>query len=492
MCKTYKDINFRIYMNKNSYDEKSPDSIEKHAQKLYGQSLRQAEFLKEEIIEYKQNKGQIGQLIEKLHFGYDLNSKKDADFKEAGVELKVCPLKRTTKKKDSILIREQKGLSVKERLVLSIINYMDIHNEDWDNNSLFEKIKLLLLMFYIHENNIDKLDYKFELIKLWKPSENDLKIIKNDWNKIISKIKKGKAHELSEGDTKYLGACTKGATAEKSYRNQPFSKIKAKQRAFSFKRSYVDAILEELLNPNFKTKSILDKKDLTLEDSLNKIFSKYIGKTAYQIEKELNLNFGNKIPLSYYSLLSNKIMGTESIKEIDEFQKANITLKTIRLKPDGNPKENISFPAFKFKEIINEEWDDSLFRETIEESIFFFVVFRINIPVSKFEKLTPEEKREHVTLEKVKLWNMPMIDIEDGAKKVWETTKQLTKENKIELVKRNGKIYNNLPGQKDNFVSHVRPHGRDAKDIDELPDGRTITKQCFWLNSKYIGEQIKD
>lgn len=473
------------------YDKSSSKSIEKHARKFYKKSINEVCQVSENITEYKKNKGQLGHLIESLHFGYDLNSKKEADFKEAGVELKVCPLKKIKKKKNSHLLREQKGLSAKERLVLSIINYMDVHKESWKDNSLFEKIGQLLLMFYIHENEKNKLDYKFELINLWKPSKKDLIIIKKDWEKIVEKIKEGKAHELSEGDTLYLGACTKGSTAEKSYRNQPFSSIKAKQRAFSFKRSYVDSILDELLNNEINKKSIL-RGNSTLEESLNKHFSKYFGMSAYDIEKKLKLKFENKIPLSYYSLLTNKILGTESIKEIEEFQKANITLKTIRLKLDGNPKENISFPTFRFKDIISEEWEDSKFRETLEESIFFFVVFRINMKLSEFEKLSSYEKRKNVILEKVKLWNMPMKDIEEGAKEVWEKTKKITKENKIEFIEKNGKIYNNLPGQKDNFVSHVRPHGQNAKDVDILPDGRTITKQCFWLNSRYIGEQLKN
>jgi DNA mismatch repair protein MutH len=55
---------------------------------------------------------------------------------------------------------------------------------------------------------------------------------------INKKITSGKTHELSEGDTFYLGACTKGANAL-SVRKQPFSEIPAKQRAYSFKQGYV-------------------------------------------------------------------------------------------------------------------------------------------------------------------------------------------------------------------------------------------------------------
>ena len=68
-------------------------------------------------------------------------------------------------------------------------------------------------------------------------------IIKKDWELINQKIKDGKAHELSEGDTFYLGACTKGSTAAKSLRKQPFNEIKAKSAGITI--TYLD------LNKNF-------------------------------------------------------------------------------------------------------------------------------------------------------------------------------------------------------------------------------------------------
>ena len=39
--------------------------------------------------------------------------------------------------------------------------------------------------------------------------EEDMKIIRADYEKIISYIQDGRADELSEGMTTYLGACTK-------------------------------------------------------------------------------------------------------------------------------------------------------------------------------------------------------------------------------------------------------------------------------------------
>ena len=66
---------------------------------------------------------------------------------------------------------------------------------------------------------------------------------------ITNKIKIGKAHELSEGDTFYLGAATKGSKGG-NLRGQPYSKILAKQRAYSFKQGYVNHIIASIANAN--------------------------------------------------------------------------------------------------------------------------------------------------------------------------------------------------------------------------------------------------
>ena len=58
----------------------------------------------------------------------------------------------------------------------------------------------------------------------------------------------------------------------------------------------------------------------------------------------------------------------------------------------------------------------------------------------------------------------------------------------MEIV--NGKHRNNFPKASNNPVSHVRPHGQNAKDTYELPDGRQYPKQCFWLNNTYILSQL--
>lgn len=183
----------------------------------------------EEIItideDGKINKGGFGQLIETYLFGIDTNSESEPDFIDAGVELKVTPYKRN----------KNNSLSAKERLVLNIIDYNTEFANEFKSSHFWYKNNKLQIIWYLWEENKDKLDYRITHEKFMDLSlSEDLKQIEEDYYTIVNKIKDGKAHELSEADTMYLGACTKGANAD-SLRTQPFNEIKAKQRAFALK-----------------------------------------------------------------------------------------------------------------------------------------------------------------------------------------------------------------------------------------------------------------
>ena len=95
------------------YNENSIDSIMEYAQGLIGRTF--GEIDKNERLADNKGKGNLGQIVEESYFGYDINSRAEADFSHVGVELKVTPFK----------VNKNKTISAKERLVLNIINYME-------------------------------------------------------------------------------------------------------------------------------------------------------------------------------------------------------------------------------------------------------------------------------------------------------------------------------------------------------------------------------
>ncbi len=455
------------------YIKSSKESIENYAfnlrEKTFKDVLLDDPNITDEdrslLFEYYNNprfKGSLGQLIEKHFFFYDINSKSEADFNEAGVELKVTPY----------TIKANGDLRAKERLVLTIINYMkDYEEEDFLKSHVYEKCALMLLIYYLYEPNKNRLDYIINYIKLFQFSEEDLEIIKNDYKIIIDKIKKGKAEEISEGDTNYLGACTKGANAN-SLREQPFSDKKAMQRAFCLKNSYMSYILNHyIVNKTEKYESVIKDakilKEQTLEQYIISKLQPYYNQDIEFLKHKFNIPYqaSNK---SFTYLLAKGMLEVVNEK-IEEFEKANIKIKAIRLRPDGMPKESMSFPTFKYTEIINENWLDSELYETFSTTKYLFMIYQY------LDDNT-------LIFKKALFWNVPEKDLNTEIKRVWEDT--------VEKIKNNE--YDDLPKISESPILHVRPHARNARDTYPTLDGKQAIKKCFWLNANYIKKQIEE
>ncbi|WP_314126126.1 MutH/Sau3AI family endonuclease [Segatella maculosa] len=469
-----------------TYDLKSPEAIEAYAKQLQDKSLRQ--YFGNDVTQTYHGKGNLGQLLESAFFNYAPNSKAEPDFMEAGVELKSTPLK-TTKKG---------ALVSKERLVLNIINYFEEVKVNFRNSSFWHKNQHLLLMFYLWEADCPTLDYVFKIISLWRFPAKDLKIIKDDWLTIQRKIKNGKADEITEGDTLYMAACMKGRDKVSSQCDQPYSEKKAQRRAYSLKNKYMNSVINTLLatgKPDiddeeiewvleswedgmahepfdaFKTrkkqdhteaiiKNIKQYKDSqeTFEQYVERQFIPYLGMTDRQIIEKKHIEKYNA--KSKYAIITKAILGI-SKDNIEEFEKANITMKAIRLSKTDRLEQHISFPTIQYKEIVNEEWEDSQWYETLN-SKFFFAIYR-------------EHDKDKYTLVDAFFWNMPGSD-QTEAERLWRDTR--------DKIRRGD--FTHFGKASESNICHVRPHGRDSHDLMQAPNGSFQKKYCFWLNSKYI------
>ena len=475
-----------------SYDRSDKYSIESYGKQLVGQSF--AQVLDNHTTDYEQHKelsakydnpkrkGGLGNLLEEVYFGYKANSDSRPDFHEAGVELKVSPYE----------ITKKGAYKAGERLVLTMIDYNNPVDKSLFSSHLWEKISTILLIYYHRKDEVlNNLEYIINFVNLFSPAEEDLPVIEQDYLTIIQKVMDGLADELSESDTLYLAACTKGARAEKSLvKQKQYAPDKlAKKRAFSFKPSYMTSVLNGIVKQAEGEKILGDKSVLehqTFEAYTLNLIAQHIGKK----DEELCLQFGraynnNK---AQWVDLAYRMLGIKS-NHAEEFEKANIVVKTIRLEADGKMKESISLPPFRAKELIEEIWDESTLHDYFEGTRFLFVIYK--------------HDGNHYNLHSAKYWNMPISDLDGDLKDCWEAT-VATVTKGVVFTKSGNTIQNNLPSSKDNRISHVRPHaqqryyclhdgtefGDSRADGDELPDGQWMTKQSFWLNNSYVLEAI--
>ena len=448
------------------YNKQEIEIISKSA---IGKSIE--DIMKEEVITVDNtgvNKGGLGQLVEQYLFGIQTNSESEPDFMPAGIELKVTPYKKIKGGK----------LSAKERLVLNIINYMDEWKNNFKDSHFWFKNNTIQLLWYLWEPNKNNKEYKITHEKLLELAKNeDLEQIEEDWNYIIKKIKDGKAHEISEADTMYLGACTKGANAS-SKREQPFNDILAMQRAFCFKTSYMTQLVRKYIGDYSDVEKVLKETKDTFNQYVSEVVNKNKGKSQKELMKEFNIDSKAK---NINSMLISRMFNVKNkLADTEEFQKANIIPKTIRIEENGRVKESISFPAFKYTEIVKQNWEDCDLREQLETTKYMFFVFK-------------KEKGEYI-FKGIKLWNMPETVIESSVMEMWKKTYNTIKSGNIVKSINNGIRKTNFPGMSENEVCHVRPHGRNAKDTaplpvaDKLTGATKYTKHCFWINNKYIKE----
>ena len=461
------------------YNPDDPDSCRSHARRLQqAGSLREAIhdcvplehqpkiFQAVESILKSGGKGALGNAIEAGHFYYKPNSSAQADLGWA--ELKCTGL----------LPDGDGGYRAKERLVICMINYGGdagskfpcVVEETAETSHAFKKLLSILLVFYDYakvEDSSELMDLPIRLADIWSPSPEDVALFKRDWEVIQGYVKEGRAHELSEGLTPLLGACTKSSDSEKTVK-QRVGAVEAKPRAFALKQAFVTEIFRSLEANQMVPVTMESPVSGYLKHSVGQDvesailcrINAFLGATTIEICERLNLDgkFGGKsghsrrirafldsISMELYSL---------PIEDLELFRKSGFRICVSRILKNNQAAESVSFPAFEYAEVADEtEWEDSsLYQDLVKRFLFVF--------------LRDDEDDSCPRLDKAVFWSMPEKDL-DITQAVWADTVRLIRENRLE----------ELPAESTTYAVHVRPH-----DKHRYPG----FKRSYWLNHRYV------
>lgn len=431
------------------YDSNSAESIVEYAGKLSGKTLREVTNLTE-LEDPHRRRGSFGSALEEYYFKIKPNSSPKADFDGAGLELKTTPLKRNSKGE----------LVAKERLVISQINYMDVVNEDFEHSHLMEKAKDILMVSYLYEPDKNPLDYKIQFVARWGIPPEDIPQIKHDWETVVKRVRSGHAEEISGGDTLYLEACTKAK--DSTVRTaQPFSDVPAKPRAWALKASYMTTVQRRNAESLTQIPRAQDERRLDLLSLIRERFSPYFGMT----EKELMELFGISSSKNQCARITRRILDVDDDTQIEEFEKAGIVPKTMRLRKSGRPKEAVSFPAFDYFQLVERRFEESDFLGYLIQK-YLFVIYQ-------------EDEGGEYRLRDVCFWQMPEKDLDD-ARACYEQMRENVCQGRADISVRSS----------ENRCCHVRPHARNAEDTRPQPYGPPAVKKCFWLNQGYMQVEI--
>jgi DNA mismatch repair protein MutH len=444
----------------------SSDQILKVARSLKGKTVR--EISGDQASYNSQNKGSVGNLIEKFGFGIPNNSLSEPDFQPVGIELKVLPLKKTGG-----------GWDVKERTKIGMIDYMEVVNETWETSHCRNKLNQILFVFYQH-NSTDALDGKVVdyLLYSLEGRADDERLIYKDWSTVVAKIQLGLAHELSERDTRILGASTSGSSSE-DVRAQPFSAEPAKRRAFSLKPSYTKVLWKEHCSRTIFDSITTLPEYLPGQDVASFLMSRvhsYEGQLLSDISVQLGVQIkgGKASNAGFIRAMLGFKKGKGHIREV---MQAGITLRVIPVNPiTGNLREAVSFAHQSLADILSErEFLDSALMGHLESILF--------VPVLR----GPKSDDSDACLGRAFMWSPSAAEL-TVIEREWNMAKE-----QIRLIQSSGSkqrsTHQILPSKETSYI-HVRPHGRNAEDLDRSV-GTPVTKQSFWLNSSFVSSAFK-
>ena len=350
--------------------EKNRIKLLERLKKINGKTIGEVDTTN--LLSNPKNKGAIGQVIQK-YLGKDLDNDKGMDFPEAQVELKVTGLL-------SYENKNKGAYHAKERLVLSDINYNNDYKEDFEDSHVIKKCNDLLMTCYeyIKPEDDEKPQFsKFPVIDsfIMSLTDADKMILKRDYDFIMNKIKDGLADQISESDTNYLATCTKAS--DSSVRTtQPFSNKLAKPRAFAFKTSFLTSLIRQYIS-NETYQSIIEKvndiESFNLETYVLDKLKPWFGKTEDELGYAFSVTTNAK---NRYSVYADRIFKVSSLENSEEFQKADISVKTIRIQKGGSIKEKMSFPQMDFEDVASTSWEESAVREYFAEKRFLFLIYK--------------------------------------------------------------------------------------------------------------------
>ena len=406
-------------------------------------------------------KGLLGHVVETGFYKYPINSDSRADFEELDIELKVTGY-----------IKNKNGtLRAKERLVLSKIDYNRIVNETYENSHVLGKCRKMLIIWYEYDPEKEAKDFKITHYQIYDMTRDE-KIFKNDFEIIKGKVLDGKAHELSEGDTSYLGACTKARTS-KDRTTQPYSDILSKPRAYSLKNGYMTGILRENIETPI-TSTITSFN--TVEEYVKSKLKPYFGKTQLEILEEITgKKYVEKIPKNISKMISDELIGKddELPKKDKLFAKTSFIIKNLPIQKNGKPRERMSFKTLSLSEF-EEDWQDSFWKNYFEETKLIVICYQE----------VDGSRNGYRVLKDVKKVTFNDKDLDEFEK----TYNQI----KLAIDERNVKLLPTSANGFRNQLLEIAPKGVKGDDAYNNFFKRDKTKVAFMISKKLLYEKLHE
>ncbi|QFU25211.1 DNA mismatch repair endonuclease MutH [Shewanella eurypsychrophilus] len=186
-------------------------------------------------IDLKRDKGWIGQLIEH-ELGALAGSKPEQDFLHLGIELKTIPV-------------DDNGKPM-ETTYVTVAPLINIQGLTWEESIVYHKLQTVLWVPIQGNRDIPVAQRQIGTPILWSPNDDELALLKQDWEEIMEFIAIGEVQQLTARHGEVLQLRPKGANSRSVTQSIGKDGIKelTNPRGFYLKISFTQAILSRFFN----------------------------------------------------------------------------------------------------------------------------------------------------------------------------------------------------------------------------------------------------
>jgi DNA mismatch repair endonuclease MutH len=393
----------------------------------------------------RHTKGTVGEAVE-AYFGLEPNPLAEPDFTSAAIELKTVPLR----SRDNEII-------VKERVYITMIDYVGLDSEEWVSSAAWHKLSSILFVYYEWLPMVALGDLRVTDVVLWNPSPSMNRTLESDWQGIKALVGQGRAEEISQSQGDVLMAATKGPGGPPR-RRQPHSDVLVSSRAWALKPAFLRSILEAHRDRasrwSYSAAELIGKALIALRP--------FVERTVGDASRTLGLgpsDAKHRASQVFHNVLAERAGLTHA-----DLGAAGIDLRVVQVDEAMQPYEALSFPAFRYQELIREDWEESELLSRLDRFLFVPIVGGKGLTAldscivhEPFSWAPSEAELVGIGAE----WTMFRDEIEAG--KAAELT----------------------PGSKTRYI-HVRPKGRTRLDTDPAPGIGPVVKKCFWFNKAFV------
>lgn len=213
-----------------------------------------------------------------------------------------------------------------------------------------------------------------------------------------------------------------------------------------------------------------------INDDIDVLVERYRDYSTTSLAHDFGINIDAK---NMMNVLIKKLINEGAPIMSAHMDSEDVTIKTVRLDKYGKLKESMSFPVFRYCDIVEETWETSSLRAQFSGKLYVFAVFK--------------KVGKDFHLSKIVLWQMPEEILENGVRPVWQRIRTcLETGNVVKYIDDNGRYFSYFPASSESPYVHVRPHAQNKDDTFPLPVADKLTglirypKHSFWLNRSYV------